>query len=26
VNLGLRYDYWDGYDLDQRSNPIWVLR
>lgn len=23
VNLGLRYDYWDGYDLDQRSNPIW---
>ena len=23
VNLGLRYDYWDGFDLDQRSNPIW---
>jgi len=23
VNLGLRYDYWSGFDLDQRSNPIW---
>lgn len=23
VNLGLRYDYWEGYDLDQRSNAIW---
>jgi hypothetical protein len=23
LNLGLRYDYWDGFDLDQRSNPIW---
>src|SRR4029079_19395840 len=23
VNVGLRYDYWDGFDLDQRSNPIW---
>lgn len=23
INVGLRYDYWDGYDLDQRSNPIW---
>ncbi len=23
VNLGLRYDLWTGYDLDQRSNPIW---
>jgi hypothetical protein len=23
VNLGLRYDYWDGFDIDQRSNPIW---
>jgi hypothetical protein len=23
VNVGLRYDLWDGYDLDQRSNPIW---
>jgi hypothetical protein len=23
VNVGVRYDYWDGFDLDQRSNPIW---
>lgn len=23
LNLGLRYDYWEGYDLDQRSNIIW---
>jgi hypothetical protein len=23
VNVGLRYDFWDGFDLDQRSNPIW---
>ncbi len=23
VNAGLRYDYWDGFDLDQTSNPIW---
>lgn len=23
INAGLRYDYWDGFDLDQRSNPIW---
>ncbi len=23
VNVGLRYDYWAGFDLDQRSNPIW---
>jgi hypothetical protein len=23
LNVGLRYDYWDGYDLDQRTNPIW---
>ena len=23
VNVGLRYDYWDGYDLNQTSNPIW---
>ena len=22
-NVGLRYDYWEGFDLDQRSNPIW---
>ncbi|MEA2695687.1 MAG: hypothetical protein QOJ16_5074 [Acidobacteriota bacterium] len=23
INLGLRYDYWAGFDLDQRKNPIW---
>jgi hypothetical protein len=23
LNLGLRYDYWKGFDLDQRTNPIW---
>ena len=23
LNLGLRYDLWTGFDLDQRSNPIW---
>jgi TonB dependent receptor/Carboxypeptidase regulatory-like domain len=23
LNVGLRYDYWTGFDLDQRSNPIW---
>ncbi len=23
VNVGLRYDFWDGFDLDQRTNPIW---
>jgi hypothetical protein len=23
VNVGLRYDYWKGFDLDQRSNLIW---
>ena len=22
VNVGLRYDYWDGFDLDQTVNPI----
>src|SRR5215213_502064 len=25
LNLGLRYDYWDGFDLDQRSNPLWQI-
>ena len=25
LNLGLRYDYWSGFDLDQRSNPIWKV-
>jgi hypothetical protein len=23
LNLGIRYDLWTGFDLDQRSNPIW---
>jgi hypothetical protein len=23
INAGLRYDYWDGFDIDQRSNAIW---
>ncbi|HEX3525597.1 MAG TPA: TonB-dependent receptor [Thermoanaerobaculia bacterium] len=23
VNVGLRYDYWSGFDLNQTSNPIW---
>ena len=23
VNVGVRYDYFTGFDLDQRSNPIW---
>jgi len=23
INLGVRYDYWEGFDLDQRANPIW---
>ena len=23
VNVGLRYDLWTGYDLDQTNNPIW---
>ncbi|HEX4959856.1 MAG TPA: TonB-dependent receptor [Thermoanaerobaculia bacterium] len=23
LNLGIRYDYWQGFDVDQRSNPIW---
>jgi hypothetical protein len=23
LNVGLRYDIWSGFDLDQRSNPIW---
>lgn len=22
INVGLRYDYWDGFDLDQSSNPL----
>jgi hypothetical protein len=23
LNVGLRYDLWTGFDLDQTSNPIW---
>jgi hypothetical protein len=23
LNLGLRYDYWTGFDLNQAANPIW---
>jgi|CXWL01.1.fsa_nt_gi hypothetical protein len=23
INVGVRYDYWDGFDLDQRSSPLW---
>lgn len=23
LNVGLRYDLWTGFNLDQRSNPIW---
>jgi hypothetical protein len=23
LNIGLRYDYNDGFDLDQHTNPIW---
>jgi hypothetical protein len=25
VNVGVRYDYWDGFNLDQRSNAIWQI-
>ncbi|HEV8658030.1 MAG TPA: TonB-dependent receptor [Thermoanaerobaculia bacterium] len=25
LNLGVRYDYWTGFDLDQRSNPLLPL-
>src|SRR6266545_1005481 len=25
LNMGLRYDYWKGFDLDQRNNPIWQV-
>ena len=25
LNLGVRYDLWTGFDLDQRSNPIWKV-
>jgi hypothetical protein len=23
LNVGVRYDLWTGFDLDQRTNPIW---
>ena len=23
VNVGIRYDLWKGFDLDQHTNPIW---
>jgi len=22
INVGIRYDYWEGFDLDQRANPL----
>lgn len=25
INAGLRYDYWEGFDLDQRTNSIWQV-
>jgi hypothetical protein len=25
VNVGVRYDLWTGFDLDQHSNPIWQV-
>ncbi len=25
LSLGVRYDLWEGFDLDQRSNPIWQV-
>jgi hypothetical protein len=25
LNVGVRYDLWQGFDLDQRSNPIWQM-
>jgi hypothetical protein len=25
LDLGLRYDVWTGFDLDQRTNPIWQV-
>jgi hypothetical protein len=25
INAGLRYDFWDGFDLDQSANPIWQV-
>jgi outer membrane receptor protein involved in Fe transport len=25
LNIGVRYDRWDGFDLDQRSNPLYTM-
>lgn len=25
LNVGLRYDYWSGFDLNQSKNPIWQI-
>ncbi|HUQ98322.1 MAG TPA: TonB-dependent receptor, partial [Gemmatimonadaceae bacterium] len=25
LNLGLRYDVWTGFDLDQSNNPLWNI-
>ncbi|MEO8218930.1 MAG: TonB-dependent receptor [Acidobacteriota bacterium] len=25
LNLGVRYDYWDGFDIDQGSNRLWQI-
>lgn len=25
LHLGLRYDYWSGFDLNQSGNPIWQV-
>lgn len=25
VNLGVRYDKWEGFDLDQRTNPLYTI-
>ncbi|HEY7409937.1 MAG TPA: TonB-dependent receptor [Vicinamibacteria bacterium] len=25
LNVGVRYDMWTGFDLDQRTNPIWQV-
>ncbi len=25
LNLGLRYDYWTGFDLNQADNPLWKI-
>jgi hypothetical protein len=25
LNIGVRYDYWEGFDLDQRTNPLYQV-